>query len=84
MTTLALNDLVQTQDLDKQAMAKVLGSGQGFGNYSHTHFGAWVTTNLHRHFRGFKLNWRTGRFSRVYQYHKTRKQVNVRHQGWIA
>ena len=82
MTTLVIQDLNESKTLDSKTMLAVLGGGHGYGNYSHIHYGSWVTTNFHRHFLRYVR--RFGRYYRVYQYHKTQRQVNYKHTGWIG
>ena len=75
---LAINDLVMSKEMDKGAMAAVIGGGHGIGNYSHYHNGSWRLTYR----RAFGVIVRRGHLKyRAIQYQYTYKRYQTWHRG---
>ena len=81
MTALALANLSQNQDLDRNALSAVVG-----GLSSHIHYGRWVTLRVRKRLIGVKkFNGFAGPiYRRVYRYFRTDRQVNIKHTSWIG
>ena len=77
---LTINDLVMSKEMDKGAMAAVVGGHHKIGNYSHMHSGAWRLTYR----RAFVVRVRRGHLTfRAIQSQYTYKRYQKWYRGTL-
>lgn len=78
--SIVIEDLPESEELDKEAMAAIAGGGYGAGSHTQVATGNWDATNLHQYFLGYgKISGRrTSSQQRRYQI-----PISSRRLGWL-